>query len=144
MAALHASGTWELVSLPPGKTIVGCCWVYTVKVGPDGNIDRFKACRVAKGYTQIFGLDCRDTFSLVAKITSVSLFLAMVVIGHMVAIGHWPLHRLDIKNAFLHGELQEEVYMDQPPRFYYFWWISPFLSPSMFPLRLEAVSSCLV
>ncbi|KAK2353155.1 putative mitochondrial protein [Trifolium repens] len=108
MAALHSNNTWDIVSLPPHKTTVGCRWVYTVKVGPDGQIDRFKARLVAKGYTQIFGLDYGDTFSPVAKISYVRLFLAMA------AIHHWPLHQLDIKNAFLHGELEEEVYMDQP------------------------------
>ncbi|MCI39713.1 hypothetical protein A2U01_0060945, partial [Trifolium medium] len=69
MAALHTNNTWDIVSLPPDKTTVGCQWVYTVKVGPDGQIDRFKACLVAKGYTQIFGLDYGDTFSPVAKIS---------------------------------------------------------------------------
>ncbi|GAU43000.1 hypothetical protein TSUD_188740 [Trifolium subterraneum] len=111
MAALHSNNTWDIVSLPPDKTTVGCRWVYTVKVRPDGQIDRFKARLGAKGYTQIFGLDYGDTFSPVAKISSVRLFLAMA------AIHHWPLHQLDIKNAFLHGELEEEVYMDQPPGF---------------------------
>ena len=50
MAALHSGGTWDLVTLPAGKTFVRCCWVYTVKIGPDGRVDRFKARLVAKGY----------------------------------------------------------------------------------------------
>ena len=111
IAALHSNGTWDLVSLPPGKSTVGCRWVYTVKVGPDGQVDRLKARLVAKGYTQIYGCDYGDTFSPVAKIAFVHLFLSMA------AMCHWPLYQLDIKNVFLHGELLEEVYMEQPPGF---------------------------
>ena len=57
MQALEHSGTWELVLLPPGKKVIGCRWVYTIKVGPKGEVDRLKAHLVAKGYTQIYGLD---------------------------------------------------------------------------------------
>lgn len=64
MATVQACGTWEMVHFPPKKTIVGCRWVYTMKVGPDGNIEQFKAHLVAKGYTHIFGLDYEDTFPL--------------------------------------------------------------------------------
>ncbi|RVW12980.1 Retrovirus-related Pol polyprotein from transposon RE1 [Vitis vinifera] len=111
MAALHSNGTWDLVVLPPGKSTVGCRWVYAVKVGPDGQVDRLKARLVAKGYTQVYGSDYGDTFSPVAKIASVRLLLSMA------AMCSWPLYQLDIKNAFLHGDLVEEVYMEQPPGF---------------------------
>ncbi|RVX02464.1 Retrovirus-related Pol polyprotein from transposon RE2 [Vitis vinifera] len=86
MTALHSNGTWDLVSLPPGKSTVGCRWVYTVKVGLDGQVDRLKACLVAKGYTQIYGCNYGDTFSPVAKIAFVRFFLSMT------AMCHWPLY----------------------------------------------------
>ncbi|KAF3659003.1 Endoribonuclease Dicer -like protein 3b [Capsicum annuum] len=99
----HASGaaptadllsSSQSVALQKGKSIVGCRWVYAVKVGPDGQVDRLKACLVTKGYTQIFGLDYSDTFSPVAKIASVFLFLSIPVVRH------WPLYQLNIKNVF--------------------------------------------
>ena len=110
MAALDISDTWELVPLPTSKTTVSFRGVYTMKIKPDDNIDCYKVRLVAKGYTQIFGLNYGGTFSLLAKIASVRLFLAMA------AIQHWSLHQLGIKNAFLHGELQE-FYMSQTPGF---------------------------
>jgi len=93
MQALENNGTWELVSLPPGKKTVGCWWVYVVKVRPNGEVDWLKARLVAKGYTQIYGLHYCDTFSPLARITIVQLFLAMA------AIRHWPLYQLDIKKC---------------------------------------------
>jgi len=111
LSALQSSETWELVSLPSKKSIVGCRWVFTIKAGLDDTIDHLKARLVAKGYTQIFGLDYCDTFSLVAKMVSVRLFIAMTTLQR------WHLYQLDVKNVFLNEDLQEEIYMEQPPGF---------------------------
>ncbi|RDX77992.1 hypothetical protein CR513_41795, partial [Mucuna pruriens] len=111
MQALEQSGTWELVPLPSSRKAVGCRWVFSTKVAPNSTVDRLKARLVAKGYTQVYGLDYGDTLSPVTKITTIHLLLTMTVIHH------WPIHQLDIKNAFLHGDLDEEIYMEQPPGF---------------------------
>ena len=99
MAALHSNGTWDLVSLPPSKFTVGCRWVYTVKVGPDGQVDRLKAHLVAKGYTQIYGCDYGDTFSPVAKIALFAYFSPwqLCVIGLFIS---WILRMLSFMVNF--------------------------------------------
>ncbi|KFL89552.1 hypothetical protein AmDm5_1575 [Acetobacter malorum] len=109
--ALHAQHTWDLVPLPSGKNLVGCKWVYRVKKNPDGSIARYKARLVAKGYNQEEGIDYGETFSPVVKPTTVRLILALA------AQFRWSLRQLDVKNAFLHGDLHEEMYMSQPPGF---------------------------
>lgn len=83
--------------------------MFTVKLRPDGTVDRFKARSVAKGYSQTQGLDYTDTFSPVAKLNSVHILITLAV--HF----DWPLHQLDVTNAFLHGDLHKEVYVQQPP-----------------------------
>jgi hypothetical protein len=105
---IGCNGTWNLVHLLIGKKAIGCKWVFTVKVNPDGSAARLKARLVAKGYAYTYGVDYSDTFSPVAKLQSVHHFFSLV------ATYDWPLYQLGIKNAFLRGNLREEVYMEQP------------------------------
>ena len=110
--ALEQTHTWVLTPLPSGKRPIGCKWVYKVKLNPDGTLKRYKARLVAKGYTKREGLDFLETFSPVAKTVSVKVLIALP------SAKGWPLHQLDINNDFLHGDLDEEVYMDLPPGFH--------------------------
>jgi hypothetical protein len=109
--ALHRNHTWSLVPRPHGANVVGSKWIFRTKMKEDGTIDRFKARLVAKGYTQIPGLDFGETFSPVVKAPTIRVILSLAV--HF----KWPLKQLDVKNAFLHGTLNECVYMEQPPGF---------------------------
>ena len=111
MQALDDNDMWDLVPLPTSKKAIGCRWVFAVKFNLDGSVARLKARLVTKGYAQTYGVDYSDTFSHVAKLTSVRLFISLI------ASYDWDLHELDIRNAFLHGDLQNEVYMEQPPGF---------------------------
>ena len=105
IATSESNQTWTITSLPPHKKAIGYKWVYRVKYKADGTVERYKARLVAKRFTQQEGLDFTKTFFTVAKMTSVKTLLAIAVVRG------WHLIQLDVNNAFLHGDLHEEVYM---------------------------------
>jgi len=108
IGALKTNETWYITDLPPGKTPIGCKWVYKLKLNANGEIERYKARLVTKRYTQIEGIDYHDTFLPIAKMTTMRLLVAIV------AAKNWHLDQLDVNNAFLHGDLNKEVYMKLP------------------------------
>jgi hypothetical protein len=111
MDSILSNETWELVDRPYGCKPVGCKWVFKKKLRPDGTIDKYKARLVAKGYTQKKGEDFFDTYSPIAKLTTICVLLSL-------ASSHGLLvHQMDVKIAFLNGELEEEIYMTQPDEF---------------------------
>ncbi|KAL9451744.1 hypothetical protein AB3S75_013334 [Citrus x aurantiifolia] len=111
ITALEKNNTWTLTHLPDGKKAIGSRWVYKIKYQSDGTIERYKARLVAKGYTQTEGIDYHATFSPVAKLVTVRALLSLA------AVKGWILEQLDASNAFLQGDLEEEVYMQVPQGF---------------------------
>nr|GEV51536.1 ribonuclease H-like domain-containing protein [Tanacetum cinerariifolium] len=107
--ALNKNGTWVLLPRPPNVNVVRSMWIFKHKFNADGTLSRYKARLVANGKSQQPGVDCDDTFSPVVKPTTIRTVLSLAV-SHQ-----WPIHQLDMKNAFLHGHLTETVYMHQPP-----------------------------
>jgi hypothetical protein len=109
LQALQDNHTWDHVSYPPAVKPIGCKWVYSIKLRFDGTLDRYKARLVALGNRQEYGVDYEETFAPVAKMTTMRIIIAIA------ASQGWPLHQMDVKNAFLHGDLKEDIYMAPPP-----------------------------
>jgi transposase InsO family protein len=106
--SIKANDTYTLVPLPAGRQAIGCKWVYKVKRHADGSIDRFKARLVAKGYSQQYGIDFTETFAPVVRFSSLRAILAIA------AANDYEIHQMDVKTAFLNGDLDEDIYMQQP------------------------------
>ncbi|GJW64968.1 ribonuclease H-like domain-containing protein, partial [Tanacetum coccineum] len=109
--ALIKNNTWILVPRPSDANIVRSLWLFRHKYNADGTLNRYKARLVANGSTQLTGIDVDETFSPVVKPATIRTVLSLALSRH------WPVHQLDVKNAFLHGSLSETVYMQQPPGF---------------------------
>ncbi|KXJ68982.1 hypothetical protein RP20_CCG000687 [Aedes albopictus] len=111
MDSLKRNNTWTLAKLPKGRSAVTCKWVFSIKRGVDGQPDRYKARLVARGFSQKPGFDYTETYSPVAKLDTLRAVLAIANQDRM------HIHQMDVKTAFLNGELQEEIYMVQPDGF---------------------------
>ena len=103
--------TWELVDLPKGSKPLGYKWIFKKKLKADGSVDKYKARLVIKGFRQKEDLDYFDTYSPVTRITSIRMLIAIASILNL------EIHQMDVKTAFLNGELEEEIYMQQPEGF---------------------------
>ncbi|KAE8666786.1 hypothetical protein F3Y22_tig00112491pilonHSYRG00280 [Hibiscus syriacus] len=108
LESIVSNHTWELVDFPKGFKPISNKWVFRKKLRPDGSIQRYKARLVVKGFTQRFGLDYFDTYSPVTKISTIRALFVLASIHKL------QVHQMDVKTAFLNGDLDEEIYMEQP------------------------------
>ena len=111
MESMDINSVWTLVDPPEGVKPIGCKWIFKRKRGADGQVETYKACLVAKGYRQRYGIDYDETFSPVAMLKSIRIMLALA------AYLNYEIWQMDVQTAFLNGELDEEVYMIQPEGF---------------------------
>jgi len=107
--AIERNDTWQLCDLPKGNKTISVKWVFKTKLKENGEVDKYKARLVAKGYKQEYGVDYTEIFAPVARHDTIRLVVAMA------AQNSWPILQLDVKSAFLHGTLEEHVFIDQPP-----------------------------
>ena len=98
-SSLMKNHTWDLVPLLKRRKLVRCKWVYRTKYAADGSVDKYKEQLVATGFSQVEGIDYSETFAPIAKMNSIHLVLSLA------ASQHWSVHQMDVKSAFLHGDL---------------------------------------
>jgi histone deacetylase 1/2 len=109
--SLMANNTWTLVSLPVGRKPVSCKWVFKIKQGTNGEVERYKARLMARGFTQTYKVDYNKTFAPLSKFASLRCIFALATLENM------EIHQMDMKTAFLNGDLEKEIYMEQPQGF---------------------------
>ncbi|GAU11010.1 hypothetical protein TSUD_113030 [Trifolium subterraneum] len=111
MDSLESNKTWHLVDLPPGCKPIGCKWILKKKLKPDGTVEKYKARLIAKGFRQRENIDFFDTFSPVTRITSIRVLISIAALYNLI------VYQMDVNTAFLNGDLEEEIYMEQPEGF---------------------------
>jgi hypothetical protein len=111
MTTLDKNEAWDLVELSTGRNPIGRKWVFKKKLNVEGKVEKYKTRLVAKGYSQVEGIDFGEIFSLVSKLTSIIFMLSIVVAFY------FEVEQMDVKTTFLHGDLEEEIYMKQPEGF---------------------------
>jgi len=105
------NSVWDVAPTPENKSVVSSCWLYTVKKVADGSVDKHNVRFVVRGFSQVEGIDYDETFSPVAKYSSIISMLAL-----STQMG-WKIHQMDVKTTFLNGKVEEEVYIEQPKGF---------------------------
>ena len=111
MEALDKNEAWDLVELLDGRKPIGSKWVFKKKLNAAGKVEKYKARLIAKGYSQVEGIDFGEIFSPVAKMTSIRFLLSLAATFDL------EVEQMDVKTTFLHGDLNEEIYMKQPEGF---------------------------
>ena len=109
--SIQLNDTWKLVDLPKNKQAIGCKWVYKLKLDDKGNVSRYKARLVAKGFSQKYGQDYDEVFAPVARSTTFRILMSIA------GVRQYHVKHFDVKTAFLNGNIEEEIYMKQPPGF---------------------------
>ena len=111
MKSMEDNGVWDLIELPKGLKPIGCKWIFKTKRDSNGNVERYKARLVVKGFTQREGIDYKETFSPVSSKDSFRTIMALVAHFDL------ELHQMDVKTTFLNGNIDETIYMVQPQNF---------------------------
>jgi hypothetical protein len=109
--SIMKNDVWDIVLRPKGKSMVTSKWIYKIKHAVNGSVEKYKARFVARGFSQVEGIDYEETFAHVSRYTSICTIIALAT-----SMG-WKLHQMDVKTAFLNGEIEEEVYIEQPDGF---------------------------